>query len=128
MLDTIGLDDLDLVPYLNGEKHTVDRIALLDLFQDAGVPGSECCCFVKAFLYGFEKFVFHLACLVKHRGWVSSKLTHPRCQIDDGPSAGEPVVRPVYLRSFSNLVIFLSSRTTYSINPSKIAPNTKTTT
>jgi hypothetical protein len=39
MLNPIGLDDLYLVPDLNGEKHAVNRIALLDLFQDAGIPG-----------------------------------------------------------------------------------------
>src|SRR6185437_7497031 len=67
MLNPVGLDDLYLIPDLNGEEHPINCIALFDLFQDAGVPGSEGCCLIKAFLNGFEKFVFHLACLGRTR-------------------------------------------------------------
>src|SRR5258708_29479549 len=98
--------NFDLVSDLNGEEHVVHRITLFDLLQNAGVPAGVSCRFVKTLFYGFKKFVFHLDWFVFHLACHNRYL----------------------LKFFSNLLIFLSIRIPYRINPSNIVTNTAITT
>ena len=117
MLNAIGLDDLYLVPDLHGKEHTINRIALFDLLQDAGVPCRKGCCLIKAFLNGFEKFVFHLACMM-HREWLFPNVPIPGANFMMGDLRRSFIPRSFSVATFAFARLWpVSPWLTYVIGP-----------
>ena len=60
MLYPVGFYDLYFVADPYRKEHPVNRIALLYLFEYAGIPGSKFCCFIKACRNGIEETILRL--------------------------------------------------------------------
>jgi len=56
VLNAVGLDDFNMaVVHFYGEAHAIDRVAGLDLLQNAWIPRSILGCFVKASFNAFKE-------------------------------------------------------------------------